>query len=108
MSALDSISKSPPGSIFKSPLERAWYRVSLPVSMYGKKTSSTVTISVSISAIWARIHSLMVRQAVRLAALLGAAVLTGYVPLAIWKGKLPFAASTEYEIRKNMRRKDWA
>ena len=36
----------------------------------------------------------------RLAALLGAAVLAGYVPLAIWKRKLPFAAPTEYEIRK--------
>ena len=33
MSALESISKSAPGSIFKSPLERAWYRVCLPVSM---------------------------------------------------------------------------
>ena len=36
----------------------------------------------------------------RLAALLGAAVLAAYVPLAIWKGKLPFAAPTEYEVRK--------
>lgn len=36
----------------------------------------------------------------RLAALLGAAVLASYVPLAIWKGKLPFAAPTEYEMRK--------
>ena len=33
VSALESISKSAPGSIFKSPLERAWYRVCLPVSM---------------------------------------------------------------------------
>ena len=33
MSALESISRSAPGSIFKSPLERAWYRVCLPVSM---------------------------------------------------------------------------
>ena len=33
MSALESISKSAPGSIFRSPLERAWYRVCLPVSM---------------------------------------------------------------------------
>lgn len=36
----------------------------------------------------------------RLAALLGAAVLALYVPLAIWKGKLPFAAPTEYERRR--------
>ena len=33
MSALESISRSAPGSIFKSPLERAWYRVYLPASM---------------------------------------------------------------------------
>ena len=33
MSALESISRSAPGSIFKSPLERAWCRVCLPVSM---------------------------------------------------------------------------
>ena len=33
MSTLESISRSAPGSIFKSPLERAWYRVCLPVSM---------------------------------------------------------------------------
>ena len=33
MSALESISRSAPGSIFRSPLERAWYRVCLPVSM---------------------------------------------------------------------------
>ena len=36
----------------------------------------------------------------RLAALIGAAVLTVYVPLAIWKGKLPFATPTEYEKRR--------
>ena len=34
------------------------------------------------------------------AALLGAAVLTLYVPLAIWKGKMPFAVPTEYEKRR--------
>ena len=34
------------------------------------------------------------------AALLGAAVLALYVPLAIWKGKIPFAAPTEYEKRR--------
>lgn len=34
------------------------------------------------------------------AALLGAAVLAIYVPLAIWKGKIPFAAPTEYEKRR--------
>ena len=37
----------------------------------------------------------------RLAALLGAAVLALYVPLAIWQGKLPFASPTEYEKRRN-------
>ena len=36
----------------------------------------------------------------RLAALLGAAVLVLYVPLAIWKGKMPFAITTEYEKRR--------
>ena len=36
----------------------------------------------------------------RLAALLGAAVLAVYVPIAIWKGKMPFAAPTEYEKRR--------
>ena len=36
----------------------------------------------------------------RLAALLGAAVLALYVPLAICKGKMPFAAPTEYEERR--------
>lgn len=36
----------------------------------------------------------------RLAALLGAAVLAIYVPLAIWQGKLPFAGPTEYEKRR--------
>ena len=36
----------------------------------------------------------------RLAALLGAAVLVLYVPLAIWKGKMPFAVPTEYEKRR--------
>ena len=36
----------------------------------------------------------------RLAALLGAAVLMLYVPLAIWRGKLPFAVPTEYEKRR--------
>ena len=35
-----------------------------------------------------------------LAALLGAAVLVLYVPLAIWKGKMPFAVSTDYEKRR--------
>ena len=35
-----------------------------------------------------------------LAALLGAAVLVLYVPVAIWKGKLPFAVPTEYEKRR--------
>ena len=34
------------------------------------------------------------------AALLGAAVLAVYVPLAIWQGKMPFAAPTEYEKRR--------
>ena len=34
------------------------------------------------------------------AALLGAAVLAIYVPLAIWKGKIPFASPTEYEKRR--------
>ena len=34
------------------------------------------------------------------AALLGAAVLAFYVPLAIWQGKMPFAAPTEYEKRR--------
>ena len=33
ISTLESISRSAPGSIFKSPLARAWYRVCLPVSM---------------------------------------------------------------------------
>ena len=32
-SELVSMSRSAPGSIFRSPLERAWYRVCLPVSM---------------------------------------------------------------------------
>ena len=32
-SVLVSMSRSAPSSIFKSPLERAWYRVCLPVSM---------------------------------------------------------------------------
>ena len=36
----------------------------------------------------------------RLAALLGAAVLALYVPLAIWQGKMPFAVPTEYEKRR--------
>ena len=36
----------------------------------------------------------------RMAALTGAAVLTLYVPLAIWKGKLPFAIPSEYEKRR--------
>ena len=36
----------------------------------------------------------------RLAALLGAAVLVLYVPLAIRMGKLPFAVPTEYEKRR--------
>ena len=36
----------------------------------------------------------------RLAALLGAAVLVLYVPLAIRKGKMPFAVPTEYEKRR--------
>ncbi len=36
----------------------------------------------------------------QLAALVGAAVLVLYVPLAIWQGKLPFAAPTEYERRR--------
>ena len=36
----------------------------------------------------------------RMAALLGAAVLVLYVPLAIWKGKMPFAVPTEYEKRR--------
>lgn len=35
-----------------------------------------------------------------MAALLGAAVLALYVPLAIWKGKMPFAAPIEYEKRR--------
>ena len=35
-----------------------------------------------------------------LAALLGAAVLVLYVPIAIWKGKLPFAVPTEFEKRR--------
>lgn len=34
------------------------------------------------------------------AALLGAAVLMSYVPLAVCKGKLPFATLTEYEKRR--------
>ena len=37
---------------------------------------------------------------VPLAALLGAAVLALYVPLAIWKGKIPFAVPTEFEKRR--------
>ena len=36
MSALESILRSAPGSIFKSPLEKACYNVCLPVSMLGK------------------------------------------------------------------------
>ena len=36
----------------------------------------------------------------QLAALVGAAFLVLYVPPAIWQGKMPFAASTEYEKRR--------
>lgn len=36
------------------------------------------------------------------AALLGAAVLALYVPLAVWFGKIPFAAPTEYEKRRKI------
>ena len=36
----------------------------------------------------------------QLAALIGAAALVLYVPLAIWLGKMPFAAPTEYENRR--------
>ena len=41
----------------------------------------------------------------RLAALLGAAVLAIYVPLAVGLGKIPFAAPTEYERRRKFAEK---